>query len=104
MPPYLYECPSILTSGAQKAGTIGTLEAPFDSPERWKDDGAIGAMWYVCTHHTPFVRCSAKTKIIPCTQSIFLFYIVLLGLFRLDFSEGIRQHVTRELRDLSIVE
>ena len=81
----MYECPSILTSGAQKAGTIGTLEAPFDSPERWKDDGAdrgaIGAMWYVCTHHTPFVRCSAKTKIIPCTQSIFCFRLCFSAFF-----------------------
>ena len=36
----MYVCPSIFAPGAQTAGPIGTGEAPFDAPERRKDDGA----------------------------------------------------------------
>ena len=44
-------CLSILAPGGQTAGPIGTGEAPFDAPERRKDDGAnsgaIGGKWHV---------------------------------------------------------
>ena len=49
---WTHVCPSILASGARTAGLIGTGEALFDAPERWKVDGficrAIGA-----TRHVP---------------------------------------------------
>ena len=37
----MYVCPSILAPGARTVGLIGTEEAPFDAPERRKNDGAI---------------------------------------------------------------
>ena len=44
-------CSSISASGARSAGPIETGEAPFDAPERRKDDGAnrgvIGTTWHV---------------------------------------------------------
>ena len=43
-------CPSILAHGARTAGQIGTGEAPFDAPERRKDNGnngsVAGTTWY----------------------------------------------------------
>ena len=48
---YVSVCPSILAPGAGTGGRIGTGEAPFDAPERRKDDGAnrgtIGETWLV---------------------------------------------------------
>ena len=48
---------SILAPGAQTAGLIGTGEAPFDVPERRKDDGAsrgaIDATWHVPRANVP---------------------------------------------------
>ena len=48
----LFVCPSILTSGGQTAGQIGTGVAPFNAPERRNDDGA-GHVTTRVTWHVP---------------------------------------------------
>ena len=48
-------CSSILTSGDQTAGPIGTGVAPFDAPERRNDDGA-GHVTTRVTCHVPRAR------------------------------------------------
>ena len=43
-------CPNIFASGDQTASPIWTGEAPFQEPDRWKEDGANREA-LVTTHH-----------------------------------------------------
>ena len=43
-------CPNIFASGDQTASPIWTGEAPFQEPDRWKEDGANREA-IVTTHH-----------------------------------------------------
>ena len=44
-------CVQTFLTGEKTAEPIKTGDAPFDAPERWKDDGdtreVIGIIWYV---------------------------------------------------------